>query len=133
MADCYRRFFFGRFLRLVLAILRSSALLIDLYMLREAPLSDDLERLPRLAASAAPAAICCFFDLAGIHKEFVSQLRIGLACQAVGMRRRVRPQPLCARRNKPAHRSTLRAFRFPKWPVREMPDRPSTTRRAIMK
>jgi hypothetical protein len=43
-------------------------LLIDLYMLREAPLSDDLERLPRFAASAAPAAICCFFDFAGIHK-----------------------------------------------------------------
>jgi hypothetical protein len=27
-----------------------------------------LERLPRFAASAAPAAICCFFDFAGIHK-----------------------------------------------------------------
>jgi len=38
-------------------MLRSSALLIDLYMLREAPLSDDLERLPRLAASAAPFAV----------------------------------------------------------------------------
>jgi len=58
-------FFFlvGFPLRFVLAILRSSALLIDLYMLREAPLSDDLDRLPRFAASAAPAAICCFFDL----------------------------------------------------------------------
>lgn len=55
-------------LRFVLAILRSSALLIDLYMLREAPLSDDLERLPRFAESAAPAAICCFFDFAGIPK-----------------------------------------------------------------
>ena len=55
-------------LRLVFAILRSSALLIDLYMLLEAPLSDDLERLPRFAESAAPAAICCFFDFAGIHK-----------------------------------------------------------------
>jgi len=54
-------------LRSVLAILRSSALLIDLYIPREAPLSDDLERLPRLAARAAPAAICCFFDFAGIH------------------------------------------------------------------
>jgi len=29
-----------------------------------------LERLPRFAASAAPAAICCFFDFAGIQKEF---------------------------------------------------------------
>jgi hypothetical protein len=55
-------------LRFVFAILRSSALLIDLYIPREAPLSDDLERLPRLAASAAPAAICCFFDFAGIQK-----------------------------------------------------------------
>jgi hypothetical protein len=27
-----------------------------------------LERLPRFAASAAPAAICCFFDFAGIHE-----------------------------------------------------------------
>jgi hypothetical protein len=26
----------------------------------------DLLRFPRLAAKAAPAAICCFFDLAGI-------------------------------------------------------------------
>jgi hypothetical protein len=29
----------------------------------DAPRSDDFDRLPRLAASAAPAAICCFFDL----------------------------------------------------------------------
>jgi hypothetical protein len=36
-----------------------------LYIPFEAPLSDDFERLPRFAASAAPAAICCFFDLAG--------------------------------------------------------------------
>jgi hypothetical protein len=71
LGSFYRRFFFGSFLRLVLAILRSSALLIDLYIPREAPLSDDLERFPRLAASAAPAAICCFFDFAGIHKYFV--------------------------------------------------------------
>lgn len=28
--------------------------------------SDDFERSPRFAASAAPAAICCFFDLDGI-------------------------------------------------------------------
>jgi hypothetical protein len=55
---------------LVLAIRRSSALLIDLYIPREAPLSEDFERLPRLAASAAPAAICCFFDFAGIQKRF---------------------------------------------------------------
>jgi hypothetical protein len=54
-------------LRFVFAILRSSLLLIDLAIWRDAPLSDDLERLPRFAASAAPAAICCFFDFAGIH------------------------------------------------------------------
>jgi hypothetical protein len=39
-----RRFLFGFPLRLVLAILRSSALLIDLYIPREAPFNDDLER-----------------------------------------------------------------------------------------
>src|ERR1700694_634182 len=49
---------------------RSSFLLTDLYIPREAPLSDLFERLPRLAASAAPAAICCFFDFAGIQRNF---------------------------------------------------------------
>jgi hypothetical protein len=63
----FLRFRVGFPLRLVFAILRSSALLIDLYIPRDAPLSDDFERLPRFAASAAPAAICCFFDFAGIH------------------------------------------------------------------
>src|SRR6266446_271544 len=64
------RFRVGDFLRLVLATLRSSFRLIDLYMLLDAPRSDDFDRLPRLAASAAPAAICCFFDFAGITKIF---------------------------------------------------------------
>jgi hypothetical protein len=32
----------------------------------DAPFRLDFLRSPRLAASAAPAAICCFFDLAGI-------------------------------------------------------------------
>jgi len=50
-----------------LAILRSSDWLIELYIPRDAPLSDDFERFPRLAANAAPAAICCFFDFAGIQ------------------------------------------------------------------
>jgi len=67
------RFRVGNFLRLVLAARRSSALLIDLYMLLDAPRSDFLERFPRLAASAAPAAICCFFDFAGITKMFRSR------------------------------------------------------------
>jgi hypothetical protein len=64
-----RLFFFlvGLPFRLVFAILRSSALLIDLYMPLEAPLRDDFLRLPLLAANAAPAAICCFFDFAGIQ------------------------------------------------------------------
>ena len=69
-AALYLRFRFrvGKFLRLVLATLRSSFRLIDLYMLLDAPRSDDFDRFPRLAASAAPAAICCFFDFAGITK-----------------------------------------------------------------
>jgi hypothetical protein len=66
------RFRVGKFLRLVLATRRSSFRLIDLYMLLDAPRSDDFDRFPRLAASAAPAAICCFFDLAGITKMFRS-------------------------------------------------------------
>ena len=53
-------------LRFVFAIFRSSLSLIELAIWRDAPLSDDLERLPRFAESAAPAAICCFFDFAGI-------------------------------------------------------------------
>jgi hypothetical protein len=52
--------------RFVFAILRSSLSLIELAILRDAPFNEDFERLPRLAASAAPAAICCFFDFAGI-------------------------------------------------------------------
>ena len=64
------RFRVGKFLRLVLATLRSSFRLIDLYMLLDAPRRDDFDRFPRLAASAAPAAICCFFDFAGITRMF---------------------------------------------------------------
>jgi len=75
-------------LRFVFAILRSSALLIDLYMLREAPLRDDLERLPRFAESAAPAAICCFFDFAGTlnnsRAEAKPDWRVGRRAAAIG-------------------------------------------------
>jgi hypothetical protein len=39
---------------------------MDLNMLFEAPRRDDLLLLPRLAARAAPAAICCFLDFAGM-------------------------------------------------------------------
>ena len=60
----------GRLLRLVLAILRNSlSLMLEAMeaMPREAPRSDDLDVFPRLAANAAPAAICCFFfDFAGM-------------------------------------------------------------------
>jgi hypothetical protein len=55
-------------LRFVFAIFRSSLSLIDFAIWLDAPLSDDFDFLPRFAASAAPAAICCFFDFAGIHK-----------------------------------------------------------------
>ena len=67
------RFRVGKFLRLVLATLRSSFRLIDLYMLLDAPRSHDFDFFPRLAASAAPAAICCFFDFAGITRIFRSR------------------------------------------------------------
>jgi hypothetical protein len=56
----------GKRLRLLRAILRNSLSLIDEAIWRDAPLSDERERFPRLADNAAPAAICCFFDLAGM-------------------------------------------------------------------
>ena len=63
----YRELFFlGRFFRLVLANSLSCFLLIDLAICLEAPLREDFFISPRLAARAAPAAICCFFDFAGI-------------------------------------------------------------------
>jgi hypothetical protein len=64
-------------LRFVFAIFRSSLWLIELAICLDAPLSDDLERLPRLAASAAPAAICCFFDFAGIQDCFAPNEEFG--------------------------------------------------------
>ena len=39
-------------------------------MLLEAPFNEDLLRLPLLAANAAPAAICCFLDFAGMMLSF---------------------------------------------------------------
>jgi hypothetical protein len=57
----------GRILRLALAVRSSSGSLIDFTICREAPLSCDLGLSPRLAANAAPAAICCFFDFAGMR------------------------------------------------------------------
>ena len=62
----YRRFLVGSDLRLVLAKPRSCRRFIDLNMLLEAPRSDDLLLRRRFAAKAAPAAICCFLDFAGM-------------------------------------------------------------------
>jgi len=56
----------GSRLRLVSASSRNSPCVIDFAMLREAPRRLALERSPRFAESAAPAAICCFFDFAGM-------------------------------------------------------------------
>jgi hypothetical protein len=58
---------FGSFLRFVEANSSSCFLLMDSTMLLEAPRRDDFGFSPRLADSAAPAAICCFLDFAGIH------------------------------------------------------------------
>jgi len=60
------RFLLGRDLRLVLAKPLSWRRFIEVNMLLEAPRSDDRLRFPRLAARAAPAAICCFLDFAGM-------------------------------------------------------------------
>ena len=54
-------------LRFVEAIFLSSVLLIELYILFDAPFNDEALRLPLVAANAAPAAICCLFDFAGIN------------------------------------------------------------------
>ena len=63
-----RRYFFfvGSLERLVFATSRSCFSLIDAAMRFEAPLKEDLDFLPSFAAKAAPAAICCFLDFAGM-------------------------------------------------------------------
>jgi len=61
-----QRFFDGSFLRFVFAKSLSCFSEIDFSICFEAPLRLDFGRFPRFAANAAPAAICCFFDLAGI-------------------------------------------------------------------
>jgi hypothetical protein len=88
------RFFVGNFLRFVFANSRNCFSLIDLAICLEAPLSDFLERFPRFAASAAPAAICCFFDLAGIQM-FRSWKRKRICFSS---------RRFCARKDKPANR-----------------------------
>ena len=59
-------FFVGSLLRLVFAKSLSCFSDIDSAIFFDAPLRLDLSRSPRVAANAAPAAICCFFDFAGI-------------------------------------------------------------------
>jgi hypothetical protein len=56
----------GRRFRLVSASSFNSDCVIDFAMLRDAPRRLAFERSPRLAESAAPAAICCFLDFAGM-------------------------------------------------------------------
>ena len=65
----YRFFFVGSFLRLVLAMSRSCFSDIDFTICFEAPLRLDFLTSPRFAARAAPAAICCFLDFAGISLD----------------------------------------------------------------
>jgi hypothetical protein len=63
-------FLVGSFLCSVLAKSLSCCSDIDSAIFFEAPLRLDIGRLPCLAAKAAPAAICSFFDRAGISSEF---------------------------------------------------------------
>jgi hypothetical protein len=75
-------------LRFVFASFRNSLWLIELAILRDGSFSDDFERFPRLPASAAPAAICCFFDFAGTQKQFARHARNGLAQASAGLRQK---------------------------------------------
>jgi hypothetical protein len=59
-------FFVGNFFRLVEASSSSCFALIDDAMLLDAPLRDFFGVSPRFADKAAPAALCCFLDFAGI-------------------------------------------------------------------
>src|SRR5690606_27834156 len=59
-------FFSGRPLRLVSANSSSCFSLIDSYISFDAPFNSDFFVSPRLADSAAPAAFCWAFDVAGM-------------------------------------------------------------------
>ena len=59
-------FFVGNFWRFVFAKSLSCCSDIDSAICLDAPFRLDFLVSPRLAANAAPAAICCFFDFAGI-------------------------------------------------------------------
>src|SRR5205807_5612728 len=80
----HQSFFRGRSLRFVCANSSSCFSLIDRAICREAPLRLDTERSPRFAAKAAPAAICCFFDFAGMTPT---------PCSLAGNARRSRTVP----------------------------------------
>lgn len=68
----------GSFFRFALAIRSSSFSLMELAMLFDAPRNEVLDFSPRFAANAAPAAICCFFDFAGITTvRFPPLMRLG--------------------------------------------------------
>src|SRR5579864_7618117 len=99
---------------------RNSALLIDFAICRDAPRRDFLERFPRFAASAAPAAICCFFDFAGIQEYFARRQLIGFVTRLLAF----------ATKSKSGHQSARLKYRRRTWLVREMQDRQSTTRQA---
>jgi hypothetical protein len=62
---------FGSFLRGTLAIFANSASVIDSAMLLAAPFNADAGVSPRFADSAAPAAFCCCFDLAGMIRRLL--------------------------------------------------------------
>jgi hypothetical protein len=62
-------FFVGSFLRLVFAKSLSCFSDMDSAISFDAPFRLDFGVSPRLAANAAPAAICCFFERAGIELD----------------------------------------------------------------
>jgi hypothetical protein len=67
----------GNFFRFVLAIFFSSFSLMDWAISLDAPFRLDFGLSPRFAASAAPAAICCFFDFAGMLDSDAAPYRRG--------------------------------------------------------
>src|SRR5207244_12905195 len=69
----------GNPLRFVFAKSANCCSLIEFTIWRDAPWRLAFDRSPRLAASAAPAAICCFFDLAGILCSILADWTLPLA------------------------------------------------------
>ena len=69
-------FFVGNVFRFVPAISFSWDLLIDSTICLDAPFSLDFVVLPSFAESAAPAAICCFLEVAFMIPKFDSLQRM---------------------------------------------------------